>query len=345
MAIEYSEFPLSYDDAFEYYCFKNCYLQILRYYGIRHPEYYIETNLDWKWMRSDEQPFGYEFQTGDKYSGLVSPCGEKVRLQTVRNDTPAAIWEKNLQCLDQSLPVTAAVDVFYLPYTPYFQKKHSFHSLIICGVHSDKAEILDWYTPWFYQGQVSMELLDKARRSANNQAGLLGSIAIEYAWAVIEKEAWQEYTKQELVEITVSDLLSSYYGGMENAVMSTGKKALTTLMKFVLQMEEESESKKNFLEGLYYQLYFVATRKRLLQWYLEMVASDFKTVIWSRTLTLLTQTRKSWQSLLHLIMKCSIDDTPDNYDTVVFQLNKCISQEDEFYYELFRMKSTFGFSK
>lgn len=340
MAIEYSKFSLSYHDAFEYYCFKNCYLQILRYYGIRSPEYYIETNLDWKLIRSDKQPFGYEFQTGDRYSGLVSPCSEKVRLQTAGNNKPATIWEKNLQCLNQKLPVTVAVDVFYLPYTPYFQKKHSFHSLIICGVHTDKADILDWYTPWFYQGQISMELLDKARSSTNSGSGLLGTFAIEYAWAIIEKEEWQEYRKGDLVEITVSDLLSSYYGGIENAAMSTGRKALTTLMRFILKMEEESKRRRLFLEDLYYQLYFVVTRKRLLQWYLEMVESDFRTVIWSHALALLAQTRKSWQNLLHLIMKCSIDDTPDNYDTIIFQLNKCILQEDEFYYELFRMKST-----
>ncbi|MGD9212563.1 MAG: BtrH N-terminal domain-containing protein [Desulfobacteraceae bacterium] len=81
------------------------------------------------------------------------------------------------QSLDENQPVMIAVDLHYLPYLPFSERKfHNIHFLIVTGFYQslDQVSIIDSFAG--YQGMLSIDALCKARQSK------LYGIPIQNCW-------------------------------------------------------------------------------------------------------------------------------------------------------------------
>ena len=331
---------LNYDNAFEYYCIKNCYLQILRYYGVKQPEFYIETIIDWKWFKDSQAPYGYRLTTGTPLSGFLFPYDNKLLLGDSSFQSAEEIWMENEASIKNGIPVVVAVDVFFLPYTPYFQKKHAFHSLIITGIcPNGNVEIIDYYPPWFYRGEIERSLIEHARNSDNSQGGLLGGIPINYMWSTITVNGWNAESK-DLVTATVNQSLNKYFLGSNNIEWCSGCYVLEKLLALIMSSAREPlKARGKFLEDLYQKLYFVVTRKRLHLWYISLCEKVIPSPLWSNCSEILERSIRCFKTALNLCIKFSIRPSETLYDSIITQFIQCKNCENQFFYNVFQIKS------
>lgn len=110
-----------------------------------------------------------------------------------------------------SLPVIILVDVFHLPYRHEYQKYHASHAVFL--VSHDIAEktvtIIDWYSPYFYKGIISIEDFILARTSDNpKDINPFSGFAINNYWYKIEKK---DFTSNvlEIILINIDEMKTS----------------------------------------------------------------------------------------------------------------------------------------
>lgn len=339
----YNASQIFYDD-YEYYCYKNCYLNVLNYYGINNAEYYIENSMDWKFSKveENEDKFKYQFSTGDPYSSFHKPFDQSVRHLSKNELSVDQIWESNKKSLDQNIPVIAQVDVFYLKYTPYFKKKHSFHSLILAGYNELMKEVyvIDWYKPWYYKGSLSFEELHIARDSENERDGLFSGNPINYLYSEIDRNKWSTdiVDTRELICKSIQDNLDKYYLGKIEVNDYKGYYAIYEIAKLIEKnLVLDLEHRTKFLEDLHQKLYFIVTRKRLFQGYVEKINKDFPFIYVEPVKKQLLDSIQLWKILLSLIIKCSMSNDESLYENIISKMHDIIMKEKQFYYTLYEI--------
>ncbi len=322
---------------FEYYCFKNCYLQILEYYGVSNAKYFLDCTTDWTYRLGKNKEV--LFDTGNPYSSFLPPFDSKVKKVMLEEQTKEEIWKENIEVIQKGIPVVIAVDIFYLSYTPYYQKKHSYHSAILSGYNKSKNKffVIDWYPPWYFKGMISKEKLDVARSSLNEGEGILSGIPINYLYTEVEREGFQASTKF-LIQEQIQKNLNQYYYGVESSDLIKGYKAINAIIN---NIEERfgcaKEEQTLFFETLYEQLFFVPTRKRLFRWYLGNVLSDYKSYGLSVAIQALEESITGWKKLLSLLIKCSMNCSETNFELLINQFGEIIQMEKRFYYTLYEL--------
>ncbi len=330
-----------YDD-YEYYCFKNCYYNVLNYYGVKNAEYYIEYSMDWTFSKvgeSDDE-FKYQFSTGDPYSSFHKPFNQRVHYLSKNELSIEEIWERNKKAIDNNIPVIAQVDVFYLKYTPYYMKKHSFHSLILAGYEEQTKEVyvIDWYKPWFYKGSMSFEELHLARNSENEPDGLFSGNPINYLYSEVESAQWNmdKISTFELINKSIQDNLDKYYSGRIEDNDYKGYYAINEVAKLIEKnISLNPDNRARFLEDLHQKLYFIVTRKKLFYWHIEKINKDFPLIYVDHVKKELGDTIKQWKILLSLIIKCSMSKENSIYENIVANMHDIIIKEKQFYYTLY----------
>ncbi|EFM11967.1 hypothetical protein PaecuDRAFT_1575 [Paenibacillus curdlanolyticus YK9] len=329
----------AFDPAFEFYCFKNCYRQWLEMQGVPNAFYYLDCTLDWRFSRKEDDALGYSFSTSDIYTSVLPSFRHKIVMTDDMTISPVEIWERNKMLLKAGIPFVAAVDVYYLPYTPYFGKKHSYHALLVCGMEEDQLDIIDWYPPWYYQGQLSYAVIDDARSSENPADGLLSGNPIRYLWAELERGGWQADSR-ELIAQAVGISIDRFYGTTtserDRGDVQFGAKALAALKDAVVQhAAADEETRARFLQDLHGKTYFVPTRKNLFARYVERACEEFRYPKLAKAVPAMYATVTEWKRFLNLTVKASMAPTADNYATVVKTLDGLIFAEKDINYLLY----------
>lgn len=324
-------------DEFEYYCFKSCYINVLEYYKVKNAKYYIDCSLDWTFEKDHNDAFGYQFNTGDVYASFIQPFAPKIKYFSKETSSKNELWNSNKKLLEDNLPVVAATDVYYLKYTPYYHKKHSFHSLILAGYEEKNEEVyvIDWYKPWYFKGSLSLEELDMARDSENEKDGILSGNPIHYLYAQIEPKDWNADT-QELINISLQDNLNKFYQGNTDFILYKGYKAINEIAKLLEHnIDLDFDSRAKFLEDMYNKLYFVISRKKLFSWYLDEIHKDFPLIYVDDVKRKSNESIQIWKNVLSLLIKCSMLNNNTTYEKMILEMQKCIIKEKQFYYVLY----------
>ncbi len=329
-------------DNYEYYCFKNCFLNVLKFYGFENAEYFIECSMDWTFSKVEESEdkFGYQFSTGNPYSSLLNPFDQAVNYLSKNEASIGEIWKMNKKSMDENIPVIVQVDVFYLKYTPYYKKKHSFHSLIMAEYkeRENEVSIIDWYKPWYFKGKIKLEELNLARDSQNEYDGLFSGNPINYLYAEINSEELkrEKISTLKLIEKSVQDNLVKYYTGRQENNVYKGYYAINEIAKLIENNKcFDLEKKAEFLEDLYNKLYFVPTRKKLFLWYLERINKDFSLIYVEQVKLQLRDSINLWKVLLSLIIKCSMSNDDRIYENILIKIREIVMKEKQYYYTLY----------
>lgn len=324
---------------FEYYCYKSCYLNVLRYYHVKHPEFYIDYSLDWTFIKDNKEKWGYTFNTGNLNSDFLYPFNQELHCINKNMISKEQIWELNKRDLQNDIPVIVTVDVFYLKYTPYFHKKHSIHSLILAGYDKkeEKVYIIDWYHSWYFKGEISREELDIARNSMNESDGILSGIPINYTSYTISKSVFY-MDGLELIKQSVQDNQNKYYLGTCGPKRYKGYYAINEIARLLEQnMNLKKEDRAGFLEDLYEKLYFVHSRKKIFNWFLGRIQEEYSMISVNCTQKKLNETMALWKKLLSLIIKCRMTNKDEVYEKVIMLVQQIILEEKQFYYSLYEL--------
>lgn len=328
-------------DSFQYFCYKNCYLNILRYYKVKNPEFYINYSLDWIFLKNDDLKWGFDFKIGNINDNLLSPFDKKILKVDKTIKSCDEIWQSDIEYLKQDIPVVVAVDVYYLKYTPYYYKKHSIHSIIIAGYEeeNDKIYVIDWYPSWYFKGEITKNELDMARNSLNDHDGILSGIPINYQSSVICRSDFSE-DEIKLIKNQLEKTLNKFYqvNSDKNAVKGelNGYRAINEISVFLEDnMSLKGQKRVKFLEYMYEKLYFIYSRKELFYWFLERVEDEYPIISVRNTQDALEKTMKSWKIILSLIIKCTIKNTNDDYEKILIIMEQIMAEEKRFYYSLY----------
>lgn len=337
--------PRSFEPEFEFYCFKSCYLQWLEGQGVENAFYYLDCTLNWEFAEPPGDPFGYRFSTSDPYTSVLPSHLHKVNMLDETGLTPDEIWARNKRLLDEGVPVVAAADVYHLPYTPYFGKKHSYHALLITRLDNDgHAYVADQYPPWFYSGPISFAELDQARSSANPADGLLSGNPIRYLWTELEANGWEAGSRSLIAE-ALNINCSRFYGidssSSGKAGSCFGFKALRELARLIESHAElGSEQRSRFLEDLHGKLYFVPTRKNLWKCYLSHAFRDYRYAKLESGIAALHESVSDWKKLLHMTIKASMSPADSHYQLLMNTMDALLFKEKDLNYLLYDAAST-----
>lgn len=341
MIRDFNDRDFEFYPEFEYYCYKNCFLQILEYYGVQNAKYYLDCTTDWTCQTGKNE--GIVFGTGDPFSSFIPPFDDHVKIYTTDDRTKEQIWKDNIESINNGTPVVIAVDIFYLKYTPYYQKKHSYHSAVLTGYDefTDEFYVVDWYPPWYFKGKISRDELENSRGSENDGDGILSGDPIKYLFAEIDRVDYSE-SMRDLIQAQIQRNMDLYYKGVESDGTVKGYKAINSMIdKIEESFTYTKEKQKGFFENLYSQLFFTPYRKKLFHWYLNNAYVELNNFGFEKPIRILDETINTWKVFLSLIIKCSMVSSEKNLELLVKRCTEIIEKEKQLGYELYELNRNF----
>lgn len=328
---------------FEYFCYKVCYYNILRYYGVRNPELYLNYTMKWILKVDNNSTWGFSFSFGDSNDGLKRIFDNSIIEIDNEFEDEAKIWEINKNWLELGMPVVVGVDVYYLPYTPYYERKHAIHSLIVCGYKENEVEVIDWYPDWFYKGKIDLEDLDYARKSKNDEEGILSGVPIQYESIVIKKDIYSD-DHIGLIKKTINDLKNEFYCKGNNDLFNFyGYSALCEFGKILENNEGmKDDERKLFLKYVFESVYFVPSRKRMFLWFMNSVSNIYPSFQSGQLIEKIKKSIDEWKKFISILTKCMISGKMTDYEKILIKFKEILDDEKDLYYEIYKFDGCLG---
>lgn len=333
--------PMFFYPELEYYCFKNCYIQMLRYYGVKNPEFYIDCTTEWMFRVNKKSSFGYEFSTGDPYAGFITLYKNQVNTADCNNFSVDQLRKCNRESVRQGNPIIIAADVFYLNYTPFYHKKNSFHSLILSDWKEGKKgediwTIVDWYPPWFYRGTINSCELEEARSSENIGDGILSGYPINYMYSQVNRSGWKQDVKF-LIELQIQQQLDSFYCKSIPGVYKGFNAIKQVFLLTEEYLENNLDERSVFFEDLYQKCFFVPNRKKLFVWFLNRAADYCEKVKYQKAIVAYNESMLAWKNFLSLLLKSTMVYNVQIYEQLCKQIELILEKEKNCYYTTYEL--------
>lgn len=322
---------------YEYFCFHNNYKQILDFYKVENSECYIDTTIGVSMdLVEKDNDISIDISYNIDKSSLLEPYNKNV-IHSIPYENNS---EKNIIELkkknDNGIPVITFVDVYYLPYMPYYKEQNSIHSVIMCGYNNSKEEIniVDWYKPYFYSGTIKEREFLLARSSANPKGMFANSgYPVKNTWVEINNEHWDadvnELLMKTLFKYEVNYYNSQYYSG---ECCCSGFQVLKTLLEALRKIKYSDESIiKKFLEDLHRNLFHFPKYIEFLTCYINRSLKKLNYDKFTNEMDQLNEQIKRWDDFLRLIIKTSIVFSNDKYEKIIEKFIKLIINEESIY--------------
>lgn len=338
-------FQLNYEKEYEYFCIKNCIKQILTFYGVHTPMFYINCSLGWQISYSNNYKHGYLFQTGTLFTNLIASHEQQIKDYSLKDYDLQSAWKKNQIKVNQDQPIIVLVDMFHLPYTPYYKTKHSVHSIILCGYieNTNEFDVIDWYAPWFFKGGVSKTVIEEARLSNIEDNGILGNTCIDFTWYEINKGNWQN--NNIVCNQNFKSNLDKFFNSSNEGMITKGASVLYELCD-ILEKNINSDDNKSviedFLKNFHSQLFFIPYNKNLFKCYLQHLMQHDHNIAKNIELDKIDNNINEWRTFISFIIKCMVSLKSEYLVKLLRDFAFLIEREFEFYYYLKQIDESLG---
>jgi len=235
---------LIYHPIFEQFCLRMCVLNILNFYQIKHALLYLNTSVDIRAITDENGQIKLEMGL----QPLLSSCSSQYKLFNV--NCISYIWKGFNPAHLSNTPILIEVDGYDLPYHPLYQKEHKYHTCIMCNFNTETnvCRIVDWFTPYFFQGDMSLNAVEKAFRGK---------------WTFIQRDGWN----QSPISLYKETILLNYNKFFNQSDNNVGKNAVQQLITYADRaICLENENNDNFLHT---QISQFVGQLRLLYHYLS----------------------------------------------------------------------------
>ncbi|WP_370750699.1 hypothetical protein [Eubacterium sp.] len=304
-------------EGYESFCYQNCQRIILEYiYGSKAVLFIntvpsIEIEVGDKLKLRGKSDFRSLLPSINKYA-------KRIYYTTV--ESVKDIFKRNIKFIyENNSPIIVGADTYFLPYTANYKKSHAKHTLILCGFDLTRnvVYVIDWYSPWFYKGEVDIETFLQARNSKNEKDdSYYSGSPIENNWAYIEKIP--QYSADKLFDETIKLSKKFYFNNSDNGVIA----ALSLLLKHISVMENETDYNRVF-----YYMYTLLNRKKIFLQYIEYY-SNLKQL--DRNIEFIAQLKKNvanWDVIVILLLKQSKRYNVKTRNHLIDKIRKSISEE------------------
>lgn len=304
-------------EGYESFCYQNCQRIILEYAYGSNAILFINTvpSIEIEAMDKLRLREKYDFR-----SLLPSVNKYTNRFYYKDDESTEDILNRNIKFVyENKNPIIVGADTFFLPYSANYKKRHAKHTLILCGFDLTRnvVYVIDWYSPWFYKGEVDIETFLQARNSKNEKDdSYYSGSPIENNWAYIEKIP--QYSADKLFDETIKLSKKNYFNDSDNGVIA----ALSLLLKYISVMENETDYNRVF-----YYMYTLLNRKKIFLQYIEYY-SNLKQL--DRNTIFITQLKKNianWDVIVILLLKQSKRYNVKTRNHLIDKISKSISEE------------------
>lgn len=326
MVIDIIDKQQTYYSEYESFCYQNCVKHVLEYYGVKNAPFIINSSLSLIVDRNQTYKYGYKILFNENARSVLPEYSNKIRRYFHNKENAWDIWQINKSKIKRGIPLIAGVDIFYLNYVPFYNKKHSAHNVILNGYSDDEqyASVVDWYGPWFFKGNVEIAQFIEARASINpNDGSNYSGCPIYNEWAEVDNVGWSSNIL-ELLDRTIDLSIIQYFRSNNQGVSG-----LERLLEIIIDNKlSQKEFKSLFLQDLHNQLYNASKRKRMLKRYFCLASEQIKLNGLNEIIIALGDNIKAWEKLLLIILKASFSSKAEDYLKVIDKFNEMIHKEE-----------------
>lgn len=329
MVLDFYNKPKTYYQGYESFCYQNCLRLILEANNVPCAPLYINSALSLI-IDFESEEYKYNFKSHPNSRNFITGFSDKVKRHyfDLKDDCNEIFVANIEQIRKQSAPIVVGVDVFYLPYTPFYQKNHAIHTLVLCGYleSEDLVYVTDWYAPWFFNGTIARKDFLLARDSESPDDGSIYSgSSILNNWAEVEKDGWSKSPK-ELLTMTLKLSLVQYFEPSNDELV--GVYAMQALSESIFKLNESAYADKlQVFKYLHKQLFTAMKRHKLFEQYLE-IANDFVAIDNINSIvSSLSNIIEEWDTILMLVLKASMIDSVKSRNKLINSIDIVIEKE------------------
>lgn len=310
---------LKYDSSYESFCFQNCLKILLEARGIKNSDFLINKSLS---LLFDSESYTKMLYTHKDVRGLLPGVGVVNRYYNPRL-RKEDVFEHNCMFIsDNNEPIIVGVDTYYLPYASNFKKNHAIHTTVMCGYDLKNASVhlIDWYEPWLYKGEVSLDEFLLARDSKNEYDGTIFSgTPIENNWAYIQKI--EEKSLDTLFEKLIDLSIRQYFSETEK---NQGIRALECVMNILAASNVANQYKK-----IYDNLYISLKRHKFFLGGMKNYYKYKPTLLLDDIISKMENIIILWDSILLMLVKLSIRNNESTKNRMLYKFAENIENEKE----------------
>lgn len=306
-------------EGIESFCYQNCLRIVLQLQGIKNSELYLNAAISFGFDQRREL-----LLTRQHIRSLIPQFSDLVKRKEYFDEQSAEkIFRENIEYIKKNnTAIIVGVDTYYLEYATNYLKNHARHTVVLCGYDSvnRKVKIIDWYPPWYFIGDISLEAFMNARASQNESDGTIYSgKPINNNWAKVE--LIPQKSEKELLMGLLADMVLKLNSDENSKEIVYGIDAMKEFGRFI---EKTSDSKK--LQDTYKKLIVITKRYNFFRMYM----SHFDNIDIVRNIILnLDYQIDEWDRVSMLILKASISYSSKIKDKINIRLNNLIENEKE----------------
>ncbi|MCI9541772.1 MAG: BtrH N-terminal domain-containing protein [Lachnospiraceae bacterium] len=325
--IEYLQQSISILDGIESFCYQNCLRIVLQFQGLRNSELYLNAALSFGFDKSKE-----ELVTRQHIRSLLPPFSKCVKRKEYLEEVLAEkIFEDNIDYIKKNKnAIIVGVDTYYLEYASNYMKNHARHTLVLCGYNQStrKVQVIDWYPPWYYKGEVSLEAFLNARASKNEIDGTLYSgNPINNNWAQVDFIPYR--TDNELLLLLLEDMVKNHNLCDSDENIAYGVDGLKEFGKFI---EKTFECEK--LNRTYKKMIVITKRYNFFRMYMR----HFDNIeIVRRIILNLDYKIEEWDRISMLVLKTSITNSSRIKEKIHTRIDNLIESDKDLYSDIMEL--------
>ncbi len=330
-----------YYDDFEGRCENNCDLQVMKYYGIKHPELYLNAAPNLHLFESDENVTGFDVRFNEER--LVPDYQKKLHAGIVDGKKAEVIAHEIRDKIKAGLPVMVTVDIFYLPYNPHYQIYNALHCIILSDDSAASSEIpvIDWYQ-WKYKGTVPQELFYEARNSLcpNGESPYSGRPAGN-EWSWLDPSDWRGEAP-ELLRATVSNAISQFYEGEQISTDGNyyGIAAMKKIAEVLRERKEDKQENRVFMVAELRKAFeLLYTRHKMFRHYIGESSQSIALPLLTEVYQGLDQDMAAWGKTGSALLKFTVNPTEKGYEKIPERFTELIRMEEQRHEILARLSS------
>ncbi|MEK5282589.1 MULTISPECIES: BtrH N-terminal domain-containing protein [Paenibacillus] len=343
MVLDFFNTDKEYYSGFESFCYQNCLRLVLEANNIPNALLYINSSLG---LIIDIKPNEGEFVFSQPKNArnLLPVFSDNVkRYYCNTDDDVIEIFAQNIKRIEEQFsPIIVGVDVFYLPYTPYYQKNHAKHTLVLCGYSevNDLVYIVDWYEPWFFKGTIPLQDFFLARNSdCPNDGSIYSGSQILNNWAEIDITQWCKTSVEDLLIMTFKLTLDQYFCAEGK---DTGLNALNNLVDNIEAVSYSlCESVLKVFKDLHGKMYIALKRHKLFRQYIEIAQSYISNDSLSELILLLDNIIDRWDTILALFLKASFVNSNKTRNKIIINMKTVIGEETQLGNKILKLYNEF----
>lgn len=258
----------TYYNGYESFCYQNSLRLILESYGVECAPLYINAALSLNMVVENDTDIKFSFVKNAR-SFLPEYADKDKRIYYPEGIDPLDVFKKNVKMVnDNKTAIIVGADLYYLPYLEYYHKKHGAHTFILCGadIPNNKMQIVDWYEPWFYKGEMDVEEFILSRNSENpKDEHIYSGTPIRNNWTEISRDGW-DATSDHLISTVLKLSRQQFFeSDNDNGCLCFGR-IIALLEKFA----NDENDHRNVMKSIHLGLFDTLKRFQFIKQYLEI---------------------------------------------------------------------------